>query len=187
MLGTSSIQARYNEHSIYNPANRAEKDTKEKMWPFSLNRREKKSTNTQIIARNIFKLRGGKIKNWPRLNFFLCKLLYWSQSLWEIPGGNSEIIGETNSQLRSNCKLWKKHVSRYMVMLSYIWYFNQLFYGLPLALTHLSTLLGFGRWLTYNNRDLESVILITLRSSFVLLGPMGLLRMKSEYAENAEY
>lgn len=99
----------------------------------------------------------------------------------------SEIIGETNSQLQSDSKLWKKHVSRYLVMLSYIWYCNQLFYILLLALTHLITLLGFGRWLTYNNTDLESVALITLRSSFVLLDPMGLLRMKSEYAENTEY
>lgn len=70
MLGTSPIQARYTEHSLYNPANRAGKDTKGKVQPFSPNRRrKKKSANIQIIAHNVFKLDGGKIQELVKAEF----------------------------------------------------------------------------------------------------------------------
>lgn len=63
---------------------------------------------------------------------------------------SEKIIGETNSQLQSDWRRWKKRVSRHMVMLWYIGYCNQLFFNMPLASTDLTTLLDFGRWLMHN-------------------------------------
>lgn len=47
---------------------------------FFPNRREKNHKYPNI-AHNIFKLWGGKIKNWPRLNCLSCKLPYWSEPM----------------------------------------------------------------------------------------------------------